>query len=73
MGEKLGTVNLLKFGKLNGYGTFFDELCLIMMGFDRGQWVSAAFSAGIAPQHRDGLIDLRDLALLAENWLWPNE
>jgi len=23
--------------ELKGYGTFFDELCLIMTGFDRGQ------------------------------------
>ena len=26
-------------GELKGYGTFFDELCLIMIGFDRGQRV----------------------------------
>jgi len=24
-------------GELKGYGTFFDELCLIMTGFDRVQ------------------------------------
>lgn len=23
--------------ELKGYGTFFDELCLVMIGFDRGQ------------------------------------
>ena len=25
------------FRELKGYGTFFDELCLIMTGFDRGK------------------------------------
>ncbi len=53
--------------------TFFDELCLIMISFDRGQRLLAAFPADTAPLGGDGLVDLRDLALLAENWLWPNE
>ena len=24
-------------GELKGYGTFFDELCFLVIGFDRGQ------------------------------------
>jgi hypothetical protein len=29
--------------ELKGHGTFFDELCLLMIGFDRGQrlgWIT---------------------------------
>ena len=31
-------------GELKVYGTFFDELCLLMTGFDRGQPVGWAGS-----------------------------
>jgi len=32
------------FGVLQRYGTFFDELCLIMIGFDRGPMLRQGFA-----------------------------
>ena len=34
-------------GDLKGYGTFFDELCLIMIGFCFGAQTSAGIKYGI--------------------------
>ena len=38
--------------ELNLYSTFFDELCFIMIGFDRGQPVALNYYEALGCRHR---------------------